>query len=200
MAYNKLKWVDSKAPYRNAENLNKQEQGIYDAHVTADANAIKITDNKTETDGKIADNRTDIDLNTNNILALSTGEVYKGTFTPTGGTEYPTTPTSGDSYYITGLGDSGYTFTSGDLSGRVANNNDKIIYNGTAWSMIDNTNCKDNLYLVNTIAEMEALSPVNGAVCNVGEAGRGGTFNYDASQSGINNGGTIFDGWVRQYK
>ena len=29
--------------------------------------------------------------------------------------------------------------------------------------------------------------------------GGGGIFIYDASQSGVNNGGTIFNGWVRQY-
>jgi len=33
----------------------------------------------------------------------------------------------------------------------------------------------------------------------VRDENRGGTFSYDASQSGTNNSGTIFDGWVRQY-
>ena len=33
----------------------------------------------------------------------------------------------------------------------------------------------------------------------VRENGRGGTFNYDSSLANVNNNGTIFDGWVRQY-
>lgn len=33
----------------------------------------------------------------------------------------------------------------------------------------------------------------------VKDLNRGGTFIYDATQSAVNNGGTIFDGWVRQY-
>jgi len=33
----------------------------------------------------------------------------------------------------------------------------------------------------------------------VKDSNRGGVFVYDATQSGVNNGGTIFNGWVRQY-
>lgn len=36
MAYVKTNWVDDAAPAVSASNLNKIEQGIYDAHVTAD--------------------------------------------------------------------------------------------------------------------------------------------------------------------
>ncbi len=193
MAYTKIQWKDNAAPYRNAANLNKQEQGIYEASKKADKNEVNITKN-----------RTDIDKNTANILGLGTGEIYQGTWTPAAGNEYPSGAGAGYSYYITGLNDSGYTFTVGDLNGRLANNNDKIIFNGTTWSMIDNTNCKGSLYFVDTIADMTALTPLNGAVVNVRgyhtpNDGGGGVFNYDASQSGVNNGGTIINGWVRQY-
>lgn len=36
MAYTKTTWVNDSAPYLNATNLNKIEQGIQDAHTTAD--------------------------------------------------------------------------------------------------------------------------------------------------------------------
>lgn len=33
MSYNKTAWKDNQAPAINAANLNKMEQGIYDAHI-----------------------------------------------------------------------------------------------------------------------------------------------------------------------
>lgn len=52
---------------------------------------------------------------------------------------------------------------------------------------------------VDTIASMMALDPNDVTTVIVVEDGRGGIFNYDASKIAINDGGTIFLGWVRQY-
>lgn len=52
---------------------------------------------------------------------------------------------------------------------------------------------------VPTITAMGSVDPVSTTTVIVQEEGRGGTFNYDASQSAVNNGGTIFNGWVREY-
>jgi len=42
-------------------------------------------------------------------------------------------------------------------------------------------------------------SPSDGDTVNVTDIGIAGIFTYDSAQSAINNGGTIIDGWVRQY-
>lgn len=52
---------------------------------------------------------------------------------------------------------------------------------------------------VPTITAMGSVDPLSTTTVIVQEEGRGGTFNYDATQSAVNDGGTIFDGWVRQY-
>ena len=51
----------------------------------------------------------------------------------------------------------------------------------------------DELLLLNTNKEINTTAIVK-------DSNRGGVFNYDATQSGVNNGGTIFNGWVRQYE
>lgn len=54
-----------------------------------------------------------------------------------------------------------------------------------------------------TLADLQAYMPrpdvahLQGIETNTD--GRGGIFHYDATQSGVNNGGTIFNGWVREY-
>jgi len=50
----------------------------------------------------------------------------------------------------------------------------------------------DELLLLNTNKEINTTAIVK-------DSNRGGVFNYDATQSGVNNDGTIFDGWVRQF-
>ena len=51
-----------------------------------------------------------------------------------------------------------------------------------------------------TIAAMQAIaSPTTGMSVEVIEQGRGGTFVYDATRVGENDGGTVFNGWVRQF-
>ena len=40
MAYKKTTWVDNSAPSINADNLNKIEQGIEDAHGLTDSNLV----------------------------------------------------------------------------------------------------------------------------------------------------------------
>jgi len=50
----------------------------------------------------------------------------------------------------------------------------------------------DELLLLNTNKEINTTAIVK-------DNNRGGVFIYDATQSGVNNGGTIFNGWVRQY-
>ena len=50
----------------------------------------------------------------------------------------------------------------------------------------------DELLLLNTNKEINTTAIVK-------DSNRGGVFNYDATQSGVNNGGTIFNGWTRDY-
>jgi hypothetical protein len=50
----------------------------------------------------------------------------------------------------------------------------------------------DELLLLNTNKEINTTAIVK-------DIDRGGVFVYDATQSGVNNDGTIFNGWVRQY-
>ena len=51
---------------------------------------------------------------------------------------------------------------------------------------------------VDTIYDLPSVAD-NGDVVIVRDMNRGGTFVYDATKSAENNGGTVFDGWVRQY-
>ena len=54
-------------------------------------------------------------------------------------------------------------------------------------------------YNVNTIAELEALAGEENQVVVVTDENRGGTFIYRSADVATNNGGTIFNGWTRQY-
>ena len=61
-----------------------------------------------------------------------------------------------------------------------------------------------NIFNVDHIAEMLTIDPNIYPTVNVRgyhsvNDGGGGLFNYDASQSAVNNHGTIINGWVRQY-
>ncbi len=55
-----------------------------------------------------------------------------------------------------------------------------------------------NANVVDTVAELGTQDGLHETIV-VQEEGRGGTFNYDASRSGENDNGTVFNGWVRQY-
>lgn len=57
----------------------------------------------------------------------------------------------------------------------------------------------NSIYKIDTVAEFSSI-PGQFAVAIVTDKNRGGVFVYDASQSAINDGGVIFNGWVRQYK
>lgn len=50
---------------------------------------------------------------------------------------------------------------------------------------------------VNTVAELTALSGIDGQVCTLTDKDRGGVFIYDSTA--VDNGGTVFGNWVRQY-
>ncbi len=53
---------------------------------------------------------------------------------------------------------------------------------------------------VTTLADMIAIvAPSDNDVCVVTDNNQGGTFVYDSTQSAVNNGGTVFNGWIRQY-
>lgn len=53
--------------------------------------------------------------------------------------------------------------------------------------------------VVATIEDMLALDTTKFLTCNVTDPDRGGVFHYDSTQAAINDGGTVFSGWVRQY-
>jgi len=139
MSYSKTVWIDGQAPARNAANLNKQEQGIADAHTLVetaqsgvDANAVDI--NQLGSDMSSFDGR--ITNNEDAISSLSAGETPMGAFSPTGGAEYPSSPGVNQSWYISGLSVNGYTYVGGDLVGLKTYSMDKIIYTAGGWSLV----------------------------------------------------------------
>jgi len=52
--------------------------------------------------------------------------------------------------------------------------------------------------VVDTIEDMLALDTSKYLTCNVIDSNRGGIFHYDSTQSAINDGGVVLDGWCRQ--
>ena len=54
-------------------------------------------------------------------------------------------------------------------------------------------------YTVQTVDDLLVLAGEENQVVVVTEEGRGGTFIYRSTNSAVNNGGTIFNGWTRQY-
>lgn len=54
-------------------------------------------------------------------------------------------------------------------------------------------------YTVETVEELSTIVGSENDVIVVTDENRGGTFVYRSAEAGVNNGGTIFDGWVRQY-
>lgn len=54
-------------------------------------------------------------------------------------------------------------------------------------------------YTVDTVDELLTLNGEENSVVVVTDENRGGTFIYRSAEGGVNNGGTIFDGWCRQY-
>jgi len=54
-------------------------------------------------------------------------------------------------------------------------------------------------YSVNTVDDLTSLIGEDGDTVVVSDIDRGGTFIYDSTKTAENNGGTVFNGWVRQY-
>ena len=77
-----------------------------------------------------------------------------------------------------------------------ANTEFSISHNGTRGAKAVTSD--QIVVAVETINDFPA-SPETGDTVIVKDINRGGTFIYDATQSAVNNGGTVFDGWVRQY-
>lgn len=55
-----------------------------------------------------------------------------------------------------------------------------------------------SIFTVSDITELLRVKPTNGRTVKV-QGLQGGTFIYDSTKSAINDGGTVFDGWVRQF-
>ncbi|WP_019668295.1 hypothetical protein [Eudoraea adriatica] len=74
----------------------------------------------------------------------------------------------------------------------------------TVTDSTDIENSADKFITVANISEMLSLIPDDGMIIKVNafaidNDGGGGIFQYHEAQTGINNGGTVIDGWVRQY-
>ena len=100
-------------------------------------------------------------------------------------------------------------YADGDFSITIRDKNEKLVF--TASQSTDFLSeyveaiLEDYVYSVDNISDLLALditkySSVNVKGHYIENDGGGGIFNYDASQAAINNGGTILDGWVRQYE
>ena len=51
-----------------------------------------------------------------------------------------------------------------------------------------------------TVDDLSTISnPQDNDICIITDKDRGGTFIYRSAEAAINNGGTNFNGWVRQY-
>ena len=66
------------------------------------------------------------------------------------------------------------------------------VYENSTWK------CKD-WKTVYSILELEGLNTLIYSKAKLVSDGRSGDFIYDATQSAVNNGGTIFNGWIRQF-
>lgn len=66
----------------------------------------------------------------------------------------------------------------------------KVIYNALI---------SQNIKLVDTVAEFAAIDISDFTTAILTDIDRGGTFIYDATKVGDSNGGTNFNGWIRQY-
>ena len=77
-----------------------------------------------------------------------------------------------------------------------ANTEFSISHNGTRGAKAVTSD--QIVVAVETINDFPANAETGDTVI-VKDMNRGGTFIYDATQSAVNNSGTIFDGWVRQY-
>ena len=99
-------------------------------------------------------------------------------------------------YYVNSLvmGSNGVVYQS--LSGTEGspNTGNNPITDDTNWKLQSGTGA----YVIDTVDDFGTV-PNGIDTVIVKDLNRGGTFIYDATQSAINNGGTIFDGWVRQY-
>ena len=60
-------------------------------------------------------------------------------------------------------------------------------------------NSKSINYNVQTVDELVSLDGLEGDTVVVTDEDRGGVFVYREDNVGTNNGGTIFNGWTRQY-
>jgi len=69
---------------------------------------------------------------------------------------------------------------------------------GFEYSLFQGSSFED-LVTVDTINDLTAIDVNLFTTAIVKDLDRGGVFNYDATQSAVNNSGTIFDGWVRQF-
>ena len=129
MAYVKINYQDkpSTATPLNAANLNKMDSQIKTNSDNLDALIPKVNTNIIN-----------IEKNKDDIAALTSGETPMGAWTPTSGAEYPSSAIPGQSWYISDVANAGYTFASGNLSGELTHNQDKIIFTQNGWSLIKN--------------------------------------------------------------
>ena len=65
-------------------------------------------------------------------------------------------------------------------------------------SLVNNLELPSVTHTVDTVDDFGTV-PNGIDTVIVKDLNRGGTFIYDATESAVNNGGTVFDGWVRQY-
>lgn len=76
----------------------------------------------------------------------------------------------------------------------------KVKSDGTGFEYSDlSGSIFEDLKTINTIDDFSTIDVNLFTVAVVKDINRGGVFIYDASKSAINNGGTIINGWVRQY-
>lgn len=78
----------------------------------------------------------------------------------------------------------------------VKNVKQKVVYYSKSTNSFQANNSL--FFSVDTIESLE-LTPADYSTVIVSDENRGGVFTYDPTKSAINNGGTIFNGWVRQY-
>lgn len=102
--------------------------------------------------------------------------------------------------YPSRSGTPGKLFASSDYSITVKNKNSVLIYTLPSQPLREVT---DLIYSADNIEELlsmdVSLETVNVKGYYAENDGGGDIFNYDVSQAATNNGGTIIDGWVRQY-
>ena len=96
----------------------------------------------------------------NNAGGGSSPITWQGVWTPTAGTEYPTSPDTGFGYFVELTAD--YTFVGGDLIGQTVKDKEQMIFTAEGWIIIDLSFGEDTFYKLDGTNQLTANMQMGG--------------------------------------